>query len=124
MVMTTFGVLQILLYFAILLLTTKPIGAFMARVFAGERTLLHPLLRPLERLVYRLCGVKEEAGQRWTQYCGAVLAFSFFSFLFVYLLQRLQGWLPFNPMAFGTAEAPQNATAMTPDLAFMPARRR
>lgn len=116
--MTTFGVLQILLYFGLILLTTKPIGAFMARVFAGERTFLHPILRPLERLVYKLSGVREDAEQKWTQYCGAVLAFSFFSFLFVYLLQRLQGLLPFNPMGFGTGGAPQNATGMTPDLAF------
>jgi K+-transporting ATPase ATPase A chain len=116
--MTTLGVLQILIYFLLILLTTKPIGAFMARVFAGERTFLHPVLRPLERLIYRLSGVREDAEQRWTQYCGAVLAFSFFSFLFVYLLQRLQGFLPLNPMGFGTGGAPQNATAMTPDLAF------
>jgi K+-transporting ATPase ATPase A chain len=110
--------LQILLYFVLILAITKPIGVFMARVFAGERTFLHPVLRPFERLVYRLVGVKEDAEQRWTQYCGAVLAFSFFSFLFVYLLQRLQGMLPFNPMGFGTSSAPQNATALTPDLAF------
>jgi potassium-transporting ATPase potassium-binding subunit len=116
--LTTVGVLQILLYFGLVLLTTKPIGAFMARVFAGERTFLHPLLRPVERLMYRLSGVREDAEQKWTQYCGAVLAFSFFSFLFVYLLQRLQGMLPFNPMGLSTASAPQNATAMTPDLAF------
>jgi potassium-transporting ATPase potassium-binding subunit len=116
--MTTIGVLQILLYFALILITTKPIGAFMARLFAGERTFLHPFLRPVERLVYKLAGVREDAEQRWTQYCGAVLAFSFFSFLFVYLLQRLQGIMPFNPMGFGTGSAPQNATAMTPDLAF------
>jgi K+-transporting ATPase ATPase A chain len=116
--MTTTGVLQILLYFVLLLLITKPMGAFMARLFAGERTFVHPVLRPVERIVYRLSGVNEGAEQRWTQYCGAVLAFSFFSFLFVYLLQRLQGVLPLNPMGFGTGAAPQNATAMTPDLAF------
>jgi K+-transporting ATPase ATPase A chain len=110
--------LQILLYFVLILAITKPAGVFMARVFAGERTFLHPVLRPFERLLYRLVGVKEDAEQRWTQYCGAVLAFSFFSFLFVYLLQRLQGMLPLNPMGFGTGSAPQNATALTPDLAF------
>jgi K+-transporting ATPase ATPase A chain len=116
--MTTTGVLQILLYFVILLLITKPMGAFMARLFAGERTFLHPVLRPVERIVYKLSGVNEGAEQRWTHYCGAVLAFSFFSFLFVYLIQRLQAFLPLNPMGFGTGSAPQNATPMTPDLAF------
>ena len=105
--MTTLGVLQIFSIFCLILLMTKPIGAFMARVFAGERTFLHPVLRPLERLVYKLSGVKEDAEQRWTQYCGALLAFSFFSFLFVYLLQRLQGMLPFNPMGFGTGRRPR-----------------
>jgi K+-transporting ATPase ATPase A chain len=116
--MTTLGVLQILLYCLFVLLTTKPLGAFMARVFAGERTFLHPVLRPLERFLYKAVGVREHAEQRWTQYCGSVLAFSFFSFLFVYLLQRLQGFLPLNPMAFGASSAPQNATPLTPDLAF------
>lgn len=116
--MTTVGVLQILVYFGLILLTTKPIGTFMARMFAGERTFLHPLLRPVERIVYKLSGVKEDVEQRWTHYCGAVLAFSFFSFLFVFLMQRLQGLLPLNPMGFSTGGAPENATAMTADLAF------
>ncbi|HYZ85163.1 MAG TPA: potassium-transporting ATPase subunit KdpA [Bryobacteraceae bacterium] len=116
--MTIPGVLQILLYFVLILLTAKPIGTFMARLFAGERTFLHPVLRPLERLIYKLSGIDESVEQRWTQYCGAVLAFSFFCFFFVYLFQRLQGMLPLNPMGFGTGAAPQNATAMTPDLAF------
>ncbi|MBC7926937.1 MAG: potassium-transporting ATPase subunit KdpA [Bryobacteraceae bacterium] len=116
--MTTPGILQIVLYFVVLLLTTIPLGAFMFRVFNGDRTFLHPVLRPLERLIYRLCGVKEDAEQRWTQYAGALLAFSFFSFLFIYLMERLQGILPLNPMGFSTGGAPANATAMTPDLAF------
>jgi K+-transporting ATPase ATPase A chain len=109
--MTSMGLLQIGLYFLILLALTKPLGAFMARVFNGERTFLHPVLRPLERLIYKFSGVKEQVEQRWTQYAGALLAFSFFSFLFMYLLQRLQGWLPLNPMGFGTKQA-------TPDLSF------
>ena len=69
-------------------------GVFMTRVFAGERTFLHPLLRPLERLCYKLCGVKEDVEQRWTQYAGSMLAFSIFSAVFLYALQRLQGFLP------------------------------
>ena len=66
----------------------------------------------------RLGGVKESTEQRWTQYAGSLLAFSIFSFLILYLLQRLQGWLPLNPMGFGTAHAPGGATPVTPDLAF------
>jgi K+-transporting ATPase ATPase A chain len=90
----------------------------MARVFEGRRTPLSFALRPLERIIYRLTGVNPEREQSWTRYAGALLSFSFFCFLFVYLLQRLQAWLPLNPMGFGTASAPANATKLTPDLAF------
>src|SRR5271170_4683247 len=116
--MTANGVLQIAVFFVLILAFAKPMGAFMTKVFAGERTFLHPVLRPLEKACYVLCGVKENADQRWTQYAGSMLAFSVFSFLLLYLLQRLQGVLPFNPMGFSTAHAPSGATAMTPDLAF------
>jgi K+-transporting ATPase ATPase A chain len=109
--MTYFGVLQIAVYFLILVLVTKPMGLFMARLFQGERTFLHPVLRPFERLIYKLCGVNEEAEQRWTQYAASILAFSAMSFVFAYLIQRLQGHLPLNPQNFGTP-------VMTPDLAF------
>src|SRR5579862_9246735 len=98
--MTPNGILQIVVYFLIIAAVAKPMGVFMTRVFAGERTFLHPALRPLERLCYRLCGVKEDVEQRWTQYAGSMLAFSLASFFFVYLIQRLQGWLPFNPQGF------------------------
>src|SRR5947209_12488553 len=83
----------------------------MARLFEGKRTFLHPVLRPVEVLTYKLIGVRETTEQRWTQYTASLLAFSLFSFLFVYLLQRLQGVLPFNPQGF-------NGTNITPDLAF------
>jgi potassium-transporting ATPase potassium-binding subunit len=109
--MTSTGVLQIVVFFGVILLVTKPVGLFMSRLFQGERTFLHPLLRPIERLVYRLCGVREEDEQTWTQYAAALLSFSIFSFLFVYAFQRLQGVLPLNPQKFGTAQVP-------PDLAF------
>jgi K+-transporting ATPase ATPase A chain len=116
--MTPNGVLQIAVFFLVILALTKPMGAYMTKVFAGERTFLHPILRPLERLCYAAGGVKESVEQRWTQYAASLLAFSIFSFLILYLFQRLQGWLPFNPMGFGTAHAPAGATAMTPDLSF------
>ncbi len=116
--MTTNGILQIVIYFLVIAAVAKPMGVFMTRVFAGERTFLHPVLRPLERLCYKLCGVKEDVEQRWTQYAGSMLAFSAFSAVFLYAIQRLQGFLPLNPAGFSTAHAPVSATAMTPDLAF------
>jgi len=116
--MTASGVLYILVFFLALLALTKPLGLFMANLFEGKRTVLHPLLHPLERLIYRLGGVREDAEQRWAQYAASVIAFSLVSFLFVYVIQRLQGFLLLNPMGFSTGHAPGNATAMTPDLAF------
>jgi K+-transporting ATPase ATPase A chain len=109
--MTTVGVVQILVFFGLILLATKPIGLFMSRLFQGERTFLHPIVRPVERLVYRLCDVQEDDEQRWTEYAGSVLAFSFFAFLFTYGIVRLQGWLPLNPQRFG-------ASLVSPDQAF------
>jgi K+-transporting ATPase ATPase A chain len=116
--MTFSGVLYIVVFFLVLLALTKPLGLFMANLFEGKRTFLHPILHPLERIIYRLGGVREDAEQRWTQYAASVIAFSLVSFLFVYVIQRLQGFLLLNPMGFSTGHAPGNATTMTPDLAF------
>jgi len=116
--MTWIGIAQIVVFFLILLAITKPLGTYMYKVFAGERTLLHPILLPLERLIYRLGGVREDEEQGWLQYAASTISLSLFSFIFVYLLQRWQGHLPFNPVHLGTGSAPQNATPMTPDLAF------
>lgn len=109
--MTANGIAQILVFFVIILAITKPLGIFMARLFEGKRTFLHPILRPLESLTYKAIGVREDTEQRWTQYAASLLAFSIFSFLFVYLIQRLQGFLPLNPQGF-------NHTVVPPDLAF------
>src|SRR6266508_2592384 len=109
--MTSSGVLQIVLFSALVLVCTKPLGAYMARVFEGKRTFLHPALRWLEVLSYRLIGVREDVEQRWTHYTASLLSFSVFGFLFVYLLQRAQRFLPFNPQGF-------NASNVSPDLAF------
>ncbi len=109
--MSTFGIIQIVIYFLLLLALTKPVGLFMAKLFQGERTFLHPILQPVEQLVYKLCGVREETDQRWTQYAASLLAFSAVSFVLTYLIQRLQAYLPLNPQNFGTP-------VMTPDLAF------
>src|SRR5215831_16893317 len=109
--MTSTGILQIAIFFALILICAKPLGSFMARIFEGERTFLHPALRWLEVLTYKVCGIKEEVEQRWTHYTAALLSFSVFGFLLTYALQRLQQFLPFNPQHFGTAQ-------VTPDLAF------
>jgi K+-transporting ATPase ATPase A chain len=109
--MTSAGVLQILLFFALILVCVKPLGAFMANVFEGRRTFLHPVLRWLEVLTYKVSGVREDVEQRWTQYTASLLAFSIFGFILVYVLQRAQAYLPFNPQNFGTPN-------VTPDLAF------
>ena len=84
--MTSQGVLQIAVYFIALLALTKPLGAYMATVYEGKRTLLHRILRPLERIVYKVGGVKETEEQRWTQYTASLLAFSLVSFVLVYAI--------------------------------------
>ena len=109
--MTSIGVLQIAIFLGLILVCTKPLGGFMARVFEGQRTFMHPVLRWLEVLTYKVIGVKEEVEQRWTQYTAALLSFSIFGFLLTYLLQRAQGFLPLNPQNF-------NASNVPPDLAF------
>jgi len=107
--MTINGWLQILCFFAVVLLLTKPMGVFMARVFSRERTFLDPVLRPMERLLYRVTRVDESREMRWTEYSIAMLLFSVVSMLALYFLQRTQQWLPFNPQKFG---------AVAQDLAF------
>src|SRR5256714_4051113 len=108
--MTLNGWLQILLFLALVLAVTKPLGLFMTRVFDGERTFLHPLLRPVERLVYRLTGVKEEREMRWTEYAAAMLLFSLVSLLLLYLIQRLQGVLPLNPQSLPGVDSSASST--------------
>ncbi len=107
--MTLNGWFQILLFFAVVLAATKPLGIFMARVFSRERTFLDPVLRPVERLLYKLTGVNEEHEMGWKEYCVAMLLFSAVSMLVLYLIQRLQHALPWNPQHFAN---------VAPDLAF------
>ncbi|HEY7184532.1 MAG TPA: potassium-transporting ATPase subunit KdpA [Blastocatellia bacterium] len=102
--MTINGWLQILFFFALILAVTKPMGIFMARVFNRERTFLDPVLRPVERLIYRLTGVDEQREMRWTEYAAAMLLFSVVSMVVLYLLQRVQAWLPFNPEKLANIE--------------------
>jgi K+-transporting ATPase ATPase A chain len=98
--MTANGWLQIVIFLALILAVTKPMGVFMTRVFNRERTFMDPVLRPIERLIYRLTGVDENHDMRWTEYAFAMLLFSAVSMLLLYLMQRVQGHLPFNPQKF------------------------
>jgi K+-transporting ATPase ATPase A chain len=107
--MTLNGWIQIAVYCAVIIALTKPFGGYMTRVFAGERTLLTPVLRPIERLTYKICGVDESQEQHWTGYAVAMLLFSLAGFLSLYGLMRLQAALPFNPAG---------QTAVGEDLSF------
>ena len=104
--MTVNGWLQIAVFLGLVLLVTKPMGVFMTRVFNRERTFMDPVLRPVERLVYRLTGVDENHEMRWTEYAGAMLLFSVVSMLVLYAMERLQMHLPLNPQHFpGVSQA-------------------
>lgn len=103
--MTLNGWLQILFFLTLILLVTKPLGAFMARVFNRERTFLDPVLGPIERLIYRLTRVDAAREMRWTEYAVAMLLFSLVSMLVLYFLQRFQGVLPFNPQNLGGVDS-------------------
>src|SRR6267378_4661011 len=99
--MTANGWFQIFLFFALVLLVTKPLGVFMARVFNREKTFMDPVLRPIERILYRVTGVDEDHEMRWTEYAISMLLFSLVSMIVLYLMERLQGYLPFNPQKLG-----------------------
>ena len=98
--MTLNGWLQIVVFLALIFAITKPLGVFMARVFAREKTFLDPVLRPIERLIYRITGVDDSHEMRWTEYATTMLVFSAVSMVVLYLIQRIQGVLPFNPQHF------------------------
>jgi K+-transporting ATPase ATPase A chain len=98
--MTANGWLQIAIFLALILAVTKPLGIFMTKVFNRERTFLDPVLRPLERLIYRATAVDEDREMRWTEYAVAMLLFSAVSMLLLYLIQRVQHVLPYNPQKF------------------------
>src|SRR5438270_10531566 len=99
--MTANGWFQILLFFGIVAPLTKPLGTFMTRVFNREKTFLDPVLRPLERLIYKITRVDEDHEMHWTEYAAAMLLFSLVSMLVLYGFERLQGFLPLNPQQFG-----------------------
>jgi K+-transporting ATPase ATPase A chain len=107
--MTANGWFQIGLFFALLLAITKPMGVYMARVFSREKTFMDPVLRPVERLLYRMTGVDENHEMRWTEYAIAMLLLSGVSMIVLYAILRMQQWLPWNPQHFAN---------VAPDLAF------
>jgi K+-transporting ATPase ATPase A chain len=107
--MTANGWFQIGLFFAVILVLTKPVGGFLGRVFNRERTLLDPVLVPFERFVYRLTGISPDKEMRWTEYGFAMLLFSGVSLVVLYLIERTQAWLPLNPEHLGN---------VAPDLAW------
>jgi K+-transporting ATPase ATPase A chain len=109
--MTGNGWLQIAIFFLLILGCAKPLGSFIATIIEGRRNFLSPVLGPVERLIYRLCGVTENEEQHWTRYAGALLAFSAFSAILLYAIQRLQIWFPFNPQGYGAGN-------VSPDLGF------
>ncbi|PRH84203.1 potassium-transporting ATPase subunit KdpA [Labrys okinawensis] len=103
------GWLQIILLFALVLAAVKPLGAYMARVFSGERTFLSPILTPVEKGFYKLSGIDPVREQGWLAYTLAMLFFSMAGFASLYAILRLQAYLPLNPQGCGN---------LTPDLAF------
>ncbi len=107
--MTPNGWLQIIVFFGVVLVITKPLGIYMARVFEKERTFADPLFNPIERLLYRITGIDEAHEMRWTEYSIAMLLFSAVTMLLTYAIERLQYFLPWNPQHLG---------AVAPDLAF------
>jgi K+-transporting ATPase ATPase A chain len=107
--MTANGWLQFAVFFAVLLLLMRPLGLYIARVLEGQKTFLDPLLRPIERLLYRVCGIQADQEMSWQQYAIAMLVFSFVSLLLTYVIERAQALLPWNP---------QHLAGVAPALAF------
>jgi potassium-transporting ATPase potassium-binding subunit len=107
--MTAIGWLQAIVFFGVVLALTKPLGLYFVRVFNGERTWLSPVLRPVESVIYRASGVREDAEMSWPAYAFAVLVFSLVGLAFLYVLLRTQKWLPLNPQGFDN---------FAPDLAW------
>ncbi len=102
--MTANGWFQIGFYLLVIVLVTKPMGVFITRVFNREKTFLDAILRPIEKLIYRLTGIDEKREMRWTEYAIAMLMFSGVSMALLYLIERTQKWLPFNPQKFANVD--------------------
>jgi potassium-transporting ATPase potassium-binding subunit len=107
--MTANGWVQFLIFSAVLVVLMRPLGLYMARVLEGQKTFLDPVLRPVERLLYRACGIHAEQEMNWQQYSVAMLVFSAVSLLMTYVIERAQVFLPWNP---------QHLTGVAPAIAF------
>ncbi len=103
------AIIQVGIFCALVTAISVPLGLYMARVFAGEPTMLDPVLKPIERTIYRVCGIHPEAEETWVEYAVSMLLFSMVGMLVLYAIERLQYYLPLNPQQFG---------AVAPDLAF------
>src|SRR4029078_9269423 len=119
--MTANGWLQILFFIAIVVALAKPIGVFLTQVFEGKRTFLHPIIRPVERVIYRLTRVSEEREMHWSEYAVSMLLYSAVSMLLLYFIQRLQAYLPFNPQRLPGVDSGASATGGFVASAFNPA---
>ena len=95
--MSANGWLQFVVYSTVLCLTVKPVGIYLARVLEGQRTWLDPILRPVERLTYKICGVNADREMNWREYAFAMLGFSAVTMLLTYVIERAQALLPWNP---------------------------
>src|ERR1700722_9126412 len=91
------SIIQLAVYFILVTAISVPLGLYMARVFSNERTFLDPVLSPIERLIYKICAITPDVEMGWSGYAISMLAFSLFSMIFLYALQRLQYYLPLNP---------------------------
>jgi K+-transporting ATPase ATPase A chain len=107
--MTFNGLLQIAVFSVLIIALVKPMGGYMTKVFEGQRNFLSPVLVPIERLIYKICGIRENDDQHWIIYAVSMLVFNFVLFAALYAILRLQAYLPLNPRGFA---------GMTPDLAF------
>ncbi len=114
--MTIAGVLQILCYLSIIAVVAKPIGIYLEKVAAGDPPVLGPIIRPVERLIYRICRINASEESDWKGYSRSLVAFSLLSMLAAYLIQRLQFWLPLNPE---TLSAPMPHSSFNTAAAFV-----
>ena len=113
--MTANGWLQFVAFFGVLLLLMRPLGLYIARVVEGEKTFLDPLLRPIERLFYRVCGIQADQEMSWQQYSVAMLIVSFVSLLLTYVIERAQSLLPWNPQHLAGVYARNHHELFHPD---------
>ena len=113
--MLTNALIQVAVFFFLVLAVTVPLGAYMTNVFSGRRTFLDPVLRPFERLIYRTCGIQPGIEMTWVEYSVSMLLFSLVGMLTLYAIERLQGVLPLNPQGLpGVSPSGKRADVRAP----------